>query len=357
MTVQHVDIEKAQSFGGRVVSILNESMTALQISVGHRTGLFDAMAELPPSTSADIAVAAGLDERYVREWLGGMTVARVVEHDPVQGTYWLPLEHGMSLTRAAGTANLATIAQFVSMLGRVEDGVVQSFREGGGVPYAEFAPFQRLMAEMSGQVSDATLIDVTLPLVPGLIDRLHAGIDVLDVGCGAGHVVNLIGRAFPNSRITGYDFSREGVTLAQAEAAAWGLTNVRFVVRDVAEIDETAKYDLITAFDAIHDQKSPGRVLRGIYEALKPDGTFLCVDIAGDTTHAGNMEHPLGAWLYGVSTFHCMTVSLAEGGEGLGTMWGRQKALHMLQHVGFRNVRVEQVEGDILNNYYIARKR
>ena len=357
MTVQHLDVERAQAFGGRMLDVANNAMTGLMISVGHRTGLFDTLAALRPSTSAEIAEAAGLEERYVREWLGAMTTARIVEHDRVQGTYALPPEHAMSLTRAAGPNNLATMMQFIALLGRVEDGVVQSFEQGGGVPYEEFGAFQRLMAEESAQVFDATLVDVTLPLVPGLIERLHAGIDVLDVGTGAGHAINVMARAFPNSRFTGYDFSREGITLAEAEAAAWGLSNARFELKDAATIEGPPQFDLITAFDAIHDQKLPGRVLNGIFQALRPSGTFLCVDIAADSTHAGNMDNPLAPYLYTISTFHCMTVSLAIGGEGLGTVWGRQKALQMLSDAGFRDVRIERVAGDIVNNYYIARKR
>ena len=357
MTVQHLDVEKAQEFGGRMVGIVNDAVTGLMISVGHRTGLFDTIATLRPSTSAEIAAAAGLNERYVREWLGSMTVARIIEHDAVQGTYSLPAEHAMSITRAAGPGNLATMTQFVGLLGRVEDQVIRAFEQGGGVPYDEFTDFQRLMAENSAQVFDATLIDVTLPLVPGLVDRLNDGIDVLDVGTGAGHAVNVMAQAFPNSRVTGHDFSREGVALGQAEAAAWGLQNARFEVRDAATLDGSEQFDLITTFDAIHDQKSPARVLRGIYDALRPGGTYLCVDIAADSTHAGNIDNPLAPFLYAVSTFHCMTVSVALGGEGLGTAWGQQKALQMLSDAGFRDVRTERVEGDILNNYYIARKR
>lgn len=357
MTVQHLDVERAQAFGGRMLDVANSAMIGLMLSVGHRTGLFDALATLRPSTSGEIAGATGLNERYVREWLGAMTAARILEHDAAQGTYALPAEHAMSLTRAAGPNNLATMMQFIALIGRVEDGVVRAFEQGGGVPYEEFGAFQRLMAEGSAQVFDATLVDGTLPLVPGLIERLHDGIDVLDVGTGAGHAVNVMARAFPNSRFTGYDFSREGIGLAEAEAAAWGLRNARFGVKDVASIETPAQYDLITAFDAIHDQKSPGLVLRGIYDALRPGGTFLCVDIAADSTHAGNIDHPLAPYLYTISTFHCMTVSLALGGEGLGTVWGEQEALHRLGHVGFRDVRIERVEGDILNNYYIARKR
>ena len=125
---------------------------------------------------------------------------------------------------------------------------------------------------------------------------------------------------------------------------------------DVATLDAPAKYDFITAFDAIHDQAHPRKVLKAIHDALKPDGVFLCVDIAGDSSHAGNMDHPLGTAFYAVSTFHCMTVSLALDGEGLGTMWGDQKARELLADAGFTRVDAEQVEGDIINAYYVCRK-
>jgi len=144
------------------------------------------MAALPPSSSQEIARATGLNERYIREWLGGMTAGRIVEHDAAKGTYWLPAEHAASITRAAGPNNLATMAEFVALIGNVEDRVVESFQKGGGVPYSAFPKFQRLMAQLSAQVFDATLVDVVAPMVPGLVDRLQKGIDVADVACAAG---------------------------------------------------------------------------------------------------------------------------------------------------------------------------
>ncbi|MEX2245678.1 MAG: class I SAM-dependent methyltransferase [Dehalococcoidia bacterium] len=356
MTTQQLDMAKAEAFGGQLIGMINGGMASLMISAGHRTGLFDKMAELPPSTSAQIAAATGLNERYVREWLGAMTVARIVEHDAVAGTYVLPPEHAASLTRAAGPGNLATFATFVSMMGNVEDEIVECFQKGGGVPYAKFPKFQASMAEESAQVFDATLTQATLPMVEGLVARLESGIDVADVGCGSGHAINIMARAFPKSRFTGYDFSEEGVARGRAEAKAWGLTNASFEAKDVSTLDGSAKFDFITAFDAIHDQAKPRRVLKGIADSLKAGGTFLCVDIAADTNHAGNMEHPLGAALYSISTFHCMTVSLALGGEGLGTMWGEQKARELLAEAGFTSIDAKHVEGDILNVYYVARK-
>jgi ubiquinone/menaquinone biosynthesis C-methylase UbiE len=353
---QTIDQAKAEAFAGQMVGILNGSILGFMTSIGHKTGLFDKMATLPPSTSEQIAQAAGLNERYVREWLGAMVTGRIIEYDPAGKTYRLPPEHAASLTRAAGPNNLAAFMQFGAEMGSVEDQVVECFKKGGGVPYSAYPKFQKLMAEESAQVFDATLIDVTLPLVPGLVERLKSGIDVADVGCGSGHAINLMAKAFPNSRFTGYDFSADGIAAGRAEAKELGLSNARFEVQDAATLNETAKYDLITVFDAIHDQAQPRRVLANISRALKADGVFLCVDIQASSNLEENMDHPLAPMLYGVSTLHCMTVSLALNGEGLGTVWGEQKARELLTEAGFKQIDVERVEGDILNSYYICRK-
>jgi 2-polyprenyl-3-methyl-5-hydroxy-6-metoxy-1,4-benzoquinol methylase len=351
-----IDQAKAMAFAGQVIGMYNGACLGLLTSIGHQTGLFDKMAELPPSTSDQIAQAAALNERYVREWLGAMTTGRVVEYDPSNKTYVLPPEHAASLTRAAGPGNLAAMAMFFSEMGLVELKVIDAFRNGGGVPYSAYPRFQELMAHESGQVFDATLINVTLPLVPGLVDKLKAGIDVADVGCGSGHAINLMARAFPNSRFTGYDFSDEGVAAGKKEAKEAGLSNATFEVQDASTLDAKERFDLITVFDAIHDQAKPRQVLKNIANALKPDGVFLCVDIAASSNLEENMDHPLAPFLYSISTLHCMTVSLALDGEGLGTVWGEQKANELLREAGFTKIDTEHVEGDILNSYYICRQ-
>lgn len=356
IATQQVDEAKAAEFGGKVVGIINGASLGLMLSIGHRTGLFDVMATLPASTSERIAEAAGLNERYVREWLGAMTTGGIVEHDAVGVTYTLPPEHAASLTRAAGPNNLAGITQYFALMGNVEDGIVDAFQRGGGVPYSAYPKFQELMREESAAIFDTTLIDVQLPLVEGLVEQLEAGIDVADVGCGAGHAINLMAQRFPNSRFTGYDFSEEGIARGRAEAAALGLKNARFEVKDAANLNTPAQFDFITSFDAVHDQAHPAAMLRSISDALRADGTYLCVDMAGDSTHAGNMDHPLAPFLYTISTMHCMTVSLALGGDGLGTAWGQQVAMQMLRDAGFEDIGVSQVPGDVFNNYYVARK-
>ncbi len=357
MSTQHLDEAKATAFAERLLGDLQGAAVTLMVSVGHRTGLFDAMAELAPSTSQEIADAAGLNERYVREWLGAMVVGKIVIYDPHTSSYALPSEHAAALTRAAGPNNLANAAAYFPVFAGVEAEVVACFKAGGGVPYSSYARFHEVMNEAASATLDATLIDRVLPIVPGLIERLEAGIAVADVGCGSGHAINLMANAFPSSDFVGYDFAEEAVARARREADELGLANARFEVKDAATLDATHAFELITAFDAILDQAQPGKVLRAIAEALDTRGTFLMVDIAASSKLEENLDHPFGPMLYTFSCLHCMPVSLALGGEGLGTAWGQQKALELLKEAGFTSVEVKQIEGDIFNSYYIASTR
>lgn len=357
MTTQALDTKKVEALAGQMLGILNGSLLTLMTSVGYRTGLIDALAGMPPASSVEIARAANLNERYVREWLGAMVVGRILTYNPTDQTYHLPPEHAAVITRAAGAQNVAVFASFVPQFAMVEDGIVDAFQHGGGLPYSEFPQFQKSMAQLSGQIFDATLLNVTLELVPGLTDRLRAGIDVADIACGSGHAINLMAQAFPASRFTGYDFSADGLAVARAESEQLGTANARFLEQDVARLDLENAFDLITIFDAIHDQAHPRAVLRNIARALRGGGTCLAVDVQASSQLEENVDHPFGPWMYAVSTMHCMTVSLALGGEGLGTVWGEQKARELFAEAGLVVQDVKHVEGDIFNNYYICTKR
>jgi 2-polyprenyl-3-methyl-5-hydroxy-6-metoxy-1,4-benzoquinol methylase len=353
-----LDTARVAAFQGRFVGMLNDAGTMLMISIGHRTGLFDAMSRMAPASAARIAETAKLNERYVREWLGAMTVARIVEHDPAAGTYVLPVEHAASLTRAAAPENFAAFAQYIAVLGSVEDDIVKCFREGGGVPYARYHRFHEVMAEESGQTVLPALESHILKLVHGLIERLETGINVLDVGCGRGAAMIQLASRFPNSRFAGYDLSWEAIAHAAAEAERHGLANVSFEARDLSSFDAEAQpgsFDLITTFDAVHDQAKPRAVLAGIVKSLAKGGVYLGQDIDGHTHHHGNLDHPMAPFLYTISCMHCMTVSLAQGGEGLGAMWGREQATAMLRAAGFGTVEVHNLPHDAQNCYYVCR--
>ncbi|MDQ4073921.1 MAG: class I SAM-dependent methyltransferase [Thermoproteota archaeon] len=357
-----MDNAKAEAFASRLLDVLNGGCLSLMISIGHKTGLFDTMSRLqgPQSSSAEeIAKVANLNERYVREWLGAMVVGGIVDYDAESKRYRLPAEHAAFTTRAAGIDNIALFSQYISLMGLVEDKVVECFRKGGGVPYSEFPSFQALQAEETARVFDSRLIDQIVPLVgKRMVEKLRGiGAEVLDVGCGRGHALNLMARAFPKSMFFGYDISKEGIEAAIKEANALGLTNIEFQVKDAASMNDRSRFDLVTAFDTIHDQVFPSRVLRNIYVALKDDGVFLMQDIAASSNTEENIKNPLAPMLYTFSTLHCMTVSLAQGGEGLGTVWGRQMAEQKLKEAGFSaEIDVRQIDDDIINYYYIAKK-
>ncbi|HEX7049935.1 MAG TPA: class I SAM-dependent methyltransferase [Longimicrobiales bacterium] len=355
-TAVEFDAARAEAFGERMVGAFNEAAVLFMISIGHRLGLFDALAERGAVTSDALAEATGLQERYVREWLSALAVGRVIELDDA-GRFRLPPEHAALLTRSA-PENLAVVAQYFAVLGGVEDELVRCFREGGGVPYERYNRFHEVMAEDSGQTVLAALHDRILPLVPGLTDRLAAGIRVADLGCGRGRALLDLAARYPASAFVGMDLSAEAIAWARAQAEAAGLGNVTFEARDLSDFDETAEpaaFDLVTTFDAVHDQARPAALLRGIARTLRPDGVYLMQDIRASSDLRGNLDHPLGALLYTISCMHCMTVSLAQGGEGLGTMWGRERAQAMLREAGFTDVVVHQLEHDIMNDYYVAR--
>ncbi|WP_396446634.1 class I SAM-dependent methyltransferase [Actinomadura sp.] len=346
------DATRQEEFAGFMADVLNKGALGLLVSVGHQTGLFDTMSTLPPSTSADIAKAAELDERYVREWLGGMVVGGIVEYEPDGATYTLPPEHAASLTTAAGPDNLAGMMPYIALMGEVEQKVVGAFRDGGGVPYSAYPRFQALQAQETARVYDAALVDTIVPLVPGLTERLRDGIDALDVGTGQGHAPIVLAQAFPRSRFHGLDLSEDGIAAARAQAGRLSLDNVAYTVGDSTEI--TGQYDLVTAFDVVHDLARPQETLNAIAASLRDGGVFLMGDIAASSKLEENLDHPFGPGLYGFSVFYCMTTSLSTGGAGLGTLWGEQTARRMLGEAGFTDVQVHTIEGDPINLYYVA---
>jgi 2-polyprenyl-3-methyl-5-hydroxy-6-metoxy-1,4-benzoquinol methylase len=359
MTRPEIDTAKAEAFAGRFVTALNNGALCLMASIGHRTGLFDALSTLPPATSGEIASRAHLNERYVREWLGAMVAAGVVEMDPATSRYVLPPEHAACLTRAAAADNMAVFAQYIGLLGSVEDDVVECFKHGGGVPYDRYPRFHAVMEEDSGQSVLSSLESHVLPLIPGLTERLATGIRVLDVGCGRGRILNRLAELFPASEFLGLDLSEDAIAYARAEASRKGLRNARFAARDMSDFDRTAeteRFDFITTFDAVHDQAQPINVLRGIYRALTPEGVYLMQDIKGSSCAHKNIAHPIGTLLYTISCMHCMTVSLAQGGEGLGAMWGEETAREYLRRAGFRAIATHQLAHDIQNNWYVVTK-
>lgn len=354
MTTESFDPDRAQEFGGRLVAMFTDAMNTLMIDLAARTGLFDALAAAP-GTSAALAERAGLQERYVRECLGALVTSAIVDYDAASATYTLPAEHAACLT-GGGAGNLSPMARITSLAAQHVPGVATAFRAGGGVPYEAYRPeFTELMDGLSRGLMDAQLVGGILPLDPTLPGRLEAGLRAADVGCGTGHAVNVMARAFPASTFTGFDFSAEAIDAARKEAAELGLANATFEVRDAATLPP-ASFEVVFAFDSIHDQKDPAGVLGAVHDALVPGGQFLMMDIKANSALEENVGNPFAPLLYGISTLHCLTVSLALGGAGLGAVWGERTARQMLADAGFTVDGVHDVPEDPMDSVYLARR-
>jgi len=351
-----MDKARAKAFMGSMVGILNYGALSLMMSIGHRTGLFDAMAGAGALTSQQLADSTDLHERYVREWLAAMTSGGIIDYSPDAERFTLPIEHQRLVTRAGGPLNLAAMMQYTALLGQVEDDVVDAFSTGAGVPYSRYPDFQRLMAEESAARFDAALLSEILPAIPGAADLLREGGRLADVGCGAGHAVILLAKEFPASTFVGFDFSDEGLDIARQAAADADVDNVEFVALDAADLDRVDEFDIVTSFDAIHDQARPNDVLHNINQALHSDGHYLCVEPRAASALADNMLDPAAPFQYTVSTMHCMSVSIAGGGEGLGTAWGTERTTEFLERAGFTNIEVADVKQDRTNSYFVCRK-
>lgn len=355
-TMPTIDQTSSDAFSERMLDTMNAAASAFMLSIGHRTGLFDRMADMPPATSAEIAAAAGLNERYVREWLGALVSAGVIHYDPLMESYRLPEEHAAWLTRGAAPNNVAVPMQWFAVLGGVEDKIVECFRRGGGLRYEEYPRFHEVMAEESYQTCVSTIFDHVLPLIDGIDERLEQGINVLDVGCGRARAIIALAEHYPRSRFVGYDLCPDAIAAARAEIARRGLGNVRAEAFDAAEMSIESSFDLVFTFDAIHDQAHPARILANIHRALRPGGVYLAQEIAGSSNLHENMHAPLATLIYTISCMHCMSVSLGQNGDGLGAAWGEQKAEEMIRSAGFIDITKATLPHDIMNTYFVSRK-
>lgn len=353
--VSTADAVRVEEFSLELLSHYTSGMLTLMVDLGHRTGLFGAAAE-GPATSEELAARAGMQERYVREWLAALVTGGIVDYDPPSATYTLPPDHAVVLT-GDSAANLAPLAQINTHLATHLHQVAAAFRDGGGVPYSEFRPeFTAVMDAASRATFDELLVDHWLALLPEVAERLRHGARVADIGCGTGHAALVLARAFPASNFVGIEIAEDAVASAVAEAQRSSVTNVRYEVADAATFTTDEALDVAFSFDAIHDQADPRAVVERIHTALVSGGVYVMVEPAASSRLEDNLANEMAPWVYGVSTLHCLTVSLAEGGTGLGAAWGHQRACQMLAEVGFVDIRTFDAPGDPLDMFFVAVK-
>ena len=351
-----MDENRATEFTGRVLADTAAAATIVLAALGDRMGLFKDLAAHGPATSGELAGRTGLSERYVREWLGGMFAAGYLTYDDTQRRYALPAEHVPTLATEPGPAFFGGVHQ--ELIGAIQryHQVAEAFRTGGGVRPADLHPdVWAGTSRFTAQWHQNTLVQQWLPLVPDTTARLRAGARVADVGCGTGQALIALARAFPAITGTGYDTHPPVIEQARQAAARAGVADrISYQVLDAAAgLPES--FDVITTFDMVHDAIDPLGLLRSIHDALRSGGRYLCLEINCSDQAADNTG-PIATLLYGFSVLYCMTTSLADGGEGLGTLGLPAPVLRQLAgKAGFTHVRQVEMDNPFNSLYELTR--
>jgi 2-polyprenyl-3-methyl-5-hydroxy-6-metoxy-1,4-benzoquinol methylase len=362
MSTTDIDPDKLKLYSFQLFTKLEGAVTAGMIHLGDQLGLYAAMRTAGhPLTAGELAAATELTERWVREWaynqaasgmIGAATDAAGVERfalspeatvvlaDPEHPAYGMGMFHRLPQTM------------------RAVEQMPESFRTGLGHDYDSHGPQGAVGIERSFEPwNKANLLPVVLPALDGVVAKLDAGAAVADVGCGAGGAVLLMAGAFPNSQFTGYDISHYALGRAAERLDASGLTNAAFHDPREHGLPSNGSLDLVTTFDCIHDMTHPQEMIAAIRSALKPDGTWLLVDIkALDTFEQNAKKNPMASLMYGISVLSCMSSALsAPDGAGLGTLGlPESRAREMAEAAGFSRFQKLAIDHSV-NAFYEVR--
>ncbi len=328
-----MDRSRIEAFLDKFIGLAAGASTIGLLAVADRSGISAWLGENESGTADEIATGAGLQDRYVLEIMSGLAAAGVVEYDADRETFHMPPEHALFLASEKSPYFMGGWLDMIPSAMAQVDAVTEATVNGGGVGFEEFGgSIIKGIDRGNGPSQRVFLTSRWLPAVEGLVDDLNAGIHVADIGAGAGTAALLIANAFPESSVVGFDSSEASLELARERAG--DLANLRYEEASAHEIPIDPPFGLITAFDVIHDLADPQAGLRRIRNALSDDGVFLMMEPNMSSDLQYNLDDR-GALMYGVSAMHCMTQSLAVGGEGLGAAWGREKAEVYCREAGF----------------------
>jgi len=351
-----VDEAVVEAFAERVLADYAGANAFFMASIGDRLGLFKALAKDGTATSEELAERTGLQERYLREWLGGMAAARYLDYEPSTARYKLPAERVPVLAEEAGPAFFGcAFFDFSTNFGETYHQLLDAFRTGGGVSQEAYG---REVAESIERFTapwfEHMLVELWLPEMPTVTTKLTEGASVCDIGCGQGRALIKLALAFPRSTFLGLDVYEPAVRAAEAAAEEAGVADrVRFEVRDASQV-LAGPYDVITTFDVVHDAVDPSAILRVIRASLDPEGRYVCVDINCAELPEENTG-PFGTVLYGLSLAYCLPVSLAEGGAGLGTLGlPESKLTELALEAGFSEIRRLPIDNPFNSVYEIS---
>ena len=349
-----LDWDKARKFLFQVNNDIGAAMLGAMNYIGDRLGIFRTLADAGWVTSNELAERAGLNERYIREWLGAVTSAGYVTYDPATKKFMMPPEHAMVLAREESPFFMGGFLEMVIPNVTMAPKIAQAFRNGGGVTQAEYPPETwEAMERSSAGMYRNQLIRKWLPTMPQVVEVLSNGGSSADIGCGSGRAAIAIASAFPKAKVFGFDQHPGSIERARSNAKAAGVGDrISFEARDATQLPEH-QFDFISTFDVVHDSVDPAGLLRSIRRAMKKDGTYLMLEVNVSPNLEENIG-PTGKMMYSVSTLYCMTVSLAHGGAGIGACMGEPKARELVAEAGFSQFRRLPIE-DMFSALYEIR--
>ena len=335
-----INMDKLNAFMGQVVGELGATVNAGLIVLGDRLGLYKAMAESGPITSAELAEKTGTAERYVREWLNAQAAGGFVEYTPETQRYLLPPEQAMALANEESPAFVCGAFELATASLKSESQIESAFRSGAGFGWHQHDLGVSTGCERFFRPGyNANLVSSWLPALEGVEAKLGVGAKVADVGCGLGASTRLMAQAYPRSRFMGFDYHPESIELARQKAKDAGLQDrATFEVAKAAAFPGSG-YDLIAMFDCLHDMGDPVGAARHVRQALAADGTWLIVEpIAGDRVEQN--LNPVGRAYYAFSTFLCTPNSLSQDvGLALGAQAGEARIKDVATAGGFTRFR------------------
>ena len=331
-------------------------MVSAMMHLGTRLGLWEALRESEPCTSAELASLSGLQERWLREWLHGMASTDLVQHD--NGRFALTPEARVALTDSDHWSYMPGVFGPPMTHGEIER-TVEAFRDGVGMTWAEHGDHAcHMQCAMSGARQENFLVPEVLAAFDGAAERLRSrGARIVDVGCGAGVAARLLASSFPEATVVGIDPSERALAAAVAGAQGAGLGNLSFEQGTFDDLDRFGPAELIVTLDVLHDLPRPQQAVAAARRNVADDGWWLVADIKGRGDLEANRKIPLLPYMYAMSVFYCMSSALSEpDGEGLGTLGLHPRKLEeMARSGGFTRFTRHEVERDPTNWYYEIR--
>jgi len=341
-----MDQQKLEAFGERIFGEINAGLSCLTLYLGYRLGLYQAIVDAGAATSAELANRTGYSERYLREWLECMAAGQYLDHEPVTGRFSLPPEHAAVLCDRDHPAFGIPYMLFIPSGSSILDKLMDAFRTGGGVPYEAYGQDCVEALELASRPMYLhDLASTFMPTMPDIEARLRKGGRVLEVGCGAGWSSIALARGFPQAQIDALDPDEASIQRARKNAEEAGvLERINFHREAIEETSLQGPYDLITAFECIHDMPYPVKALNRMHGMVADDGAVLIMDEAVGETLQENINL-IGHFNYNFSVLHCLPQAMGfSGSAGTGAVMSASTLRGYTEKAGFKEMNVLPIE-------------